>query len=71
MFALGDHLVGAFVIIAIAVASAILCLMFAYRFEQKKTPEGHQAACMFLIAVFACILLALFSPLIAQALHLP
>jgi hypothetical protein len=71
MFALGDHLVSLFAIIVLAVVSAILCLMFAHRFDLKKTPEGRRAARRFLIAVFACILLALFSPLIVQIFHLP
>ena len=67
----GGLLAGSMIIIAVAGAVGIVCLMFAYHFEQKKTPEGRRAARRFVVAVFACILLALFSPLVAQILHLP
>lgn len=67
----GQLLPSVMLIILVAGVSAIVCLMTAYRFELKKTPEGRRTARRLLVAVLVCVVVALLSPLIAQKLHLP
>ena len=49
--------------------SGLVCLMFAYRSEMKKTPDGRRTARWLLVAMFVCfVLAALVSPLIVKRL---
>jgi len=69
LLAHGELLPSMALIIVLAGASGLVCLMFAYRYEQRRTSESRRTSRRFLVAVLVCIAVALLSPLIAQMLH--
>lgn len=65
----GELLPGAVFSIALAFSFGLVCLMFAYRFEMRKTPEGRKTARRLLVvAGIVCIAILLLGPPVAKIL---